>query len=251
MREFPFGRVTPVASLFTLIIAVTAPAVAQTPAPAPVAPAPVAPSAPPPGQPAVAPQAAPPAAAAPPGYTYAPPPPGYAYAYPAPPGYAPGYAAPSLRQPESAPYHGGPIPSGYHLEERPRRGLIIGGALTLGIPWMLGITIASTDDFSNQSGWLIVPALGPWITIATRDPEKDCSLTYASGSTPTSVCHDDNAVRTVLILDGLTQAAGTFMLIYGLSSPKKVIARDFVSSLHFTPARMGKLGYGGVLSGEF
>ena len=41
------------------------------------------------------------------------------------------------------------------------------------------------------------------------------------------------------------------MLVYGLASPKKVITRDFVGSLHFTPAPMGKLGYGGVLTGEF
>ncbi len=41
------------------------------------------------------------------------------------------------------------------------------------------------------------------------------------------------------------------MLVYGLASPKKVITRDFVGSLHFTPAPMGKLGYGGVLTGQF
>src|SRR6185369_16285824 len=245
MRDFTLGRVTPVASVFSLIIAATAPAAAQTPAP-------TAPQAAPAPTPAPAPQPAPPAAAAPPGYAPAPapgyapaPPPGYAYAYPPPPGYAYSYPK-ALRPPESASYNGGPVPQGYHLEERPRRGLIIGGALTLGIPWMLGITVASTDDFTNQSGWLIVPALGPWITIATRKTDRTCD--YISN---TNNCHDDNTVRTLLILDGLTQAAGTIMLIAGLSSTKKVIARDFVSTLHFTPAPIGKLGYGGVLSGQF
>lgn len=246
MRDFSLGRRAPVASVFSVLIAAAAPAAAQTPvapSPAPVAPAPAPAVAPQP----VAPQPAPPAAA-PPGYTYSPPPPGYAYAYPAPPGYAPPYPAP-LRAPESAPYNGGPVPRGYHLEERPRRGLIIGGALTLGIPWVLGVTIASTDDFSNQSGWLLVPALGPWITIAARKTDQICS--YSGSSLSDTSCHDDNGMRTLLILDGLTQAAGTIMLIAGLSSTKKVIVRDFVGSLHFTPARMGKLGYGGVLSGEF
>lgn len=118
--------------------------------------------------------------------------------------------------------------------------------MTLGIPWMLGITVASTDDFSNQSGWLVIPALGPWITIATRTTDRTCD--WISN---TNNCHDDNTVRTLLILDGLTQAAGTIMLIAGLSSTKKVIARDFVTNLHFTPAPIGKLGYGGVLSGQF
>ena len=246
------GRVTPVASVFCFVMAAAASAAAQTP-PAP-APAPAAPAAPAaaaaPAAPAAAaapaaPAAAQPAAPPPPGYTYAPPPPGYAYAYPAPPGYA--YVAPSrLRAPESVPYNGGPVPAGYHVEERTRRGLVIGGAVTLGVPWVLGLTIASGYDFSNQSGWLVVPALGPWLTIATRDAEKDCSYYAQSVS-----CSQDNSVRTVLILDGLTQAAGAFMLIYGMASTKKVITRDFVGSLHFTPARMGRFGYGGVLSGEF
>jgi hypothetical protein len=157
------------------------------------------------------------------------------------------YAAPArLRPPDSVPYNGGPVPAGYHVEEHARRGLVIGGAVTLGVPWVLGLTIASGYDFSNHSGWLVVPALGPWLTIATRSTETDCSI-YAQSVD----CSQDNSVRTMLILDGLTQAAGTFMLIYGLASTKKVVVRDFVGTLHFAPARMGKLGYGGVVSGEF
>ncbi|HYP76605.1 MAG TPA: hypothetical protein VER12_11640 [Polyangiaceae bacterium] len=250
MRDLSLGRVAPMASVLSLIAAVTGPAAAQAPAApsaAPTAPA-VAPAPAPVPAPAPAPAVAPapaPMAAPPPGYMYAPPPPGYAYAYPAPPGYM--YAAPTrLRPPESVPYNGGPVPPGYHVEEHVRRGLVIGGAITLGVPWVLGVTIASGYDFSNQSGWLVVPALGPWLTLATRDTEKNCSV-----YTQVVTCSQDNSVRTMLVLDGLTQAAGTFMLLYGLSSTKKVIARDFVGSLHFTPAPMGKLGYGGLLSGEF
>ena len=146
------------------------------------------------------------------------------------------------------PYNGGPVPAGYHVEERARKGLIIGGGLTLGIPWALGIAFASGSDFSNQSGWLIVPVLGPWINIAARKSD-----TYCTGYGTNSTCIDqvDNSYRTLLVLDGLTQAAGAVMLIYGLASPKKVITRDFVGNLHFTPAPMGRLGYGGVLTGQF
>ncbi|HKO47865.1 MAG TPA: hypothetical protein VJV79_09080, partial [Polyangiaceae bacterium] len=168
--------------------------------------------------------------------------PGYAYAYP-PPAY--GVYAQPLRPPESVPYNGGPVPPGYHVEERARRGLIIGGALTLGIPWALGLAFASGSDFPNNTGWLVVPALGPWITLATRQKETIC---YGTGNCVNEV---DNGYRTLLVLDGLTQAAGAVMLIFGVSSTKKVLARDFVGNLHFAPAPMGKLGYGGVLSGEF
>lgn len=147
------------------------------------------------------------------------------------------------------PYNGGPVPVGFHIEERPRRGLIIGGALTLGIPWALGIAATSGSNFPNQTGWLIVPALGPWITLATRKNDTTC---VGSGTSRTCVEELDSGTKSLLVLDGFVQGAGAIMLIVGLAAPKKVLARDFVGSLHFAPARMGRFGgYGGVLSGEF
>src|SRR5207248_3193025 len=119
------------------------------------------PAAQPGAYPAPQPGAYPATAAPPPGYPvyaaspYAPPPPGYAY-------------APALRVPDSVPYEGGPIPAGYHVESRPRRGLLIGGAVILGVPYVLGLSIASGEDFPNRTGWLVVPGVGPWITLATR-----------------------------------------------------------------------------------
>ncbi len=121
-------RVAPVASVLGLIVFAAAPAAAQTP-PVPNR-AVAAPSE------APAPGAVPSGATPIPGYAYPPPPP---YGYP-PPAY--GVYPTPLRAPESVPYNGGPVPAGYHIEERPRRGLIIGGAVTLGVPWVLGITFA-------------------------------------------------------------------------------------------------------------
>src|SRR6187431_1075290 len=70
-----------------------------------------------------------------------------------PPAAAP--AEPSVA-PETWTYSGGSVPTGYHVEQQPRRGLVTAGALTLGIPWALGVAIASSRDFSNQSAWLPV-----------------------------------------------------------------------------------------------
>jgi hypothetical protein len=145
------------------------------------------------------------------------------------------------------PYRGGAIPAGYHLEERPRKGLIISGALLTGIPWALGVSIVSGSNFPNSSGWLVVPALGPWLTLAARHDSR-CS------STSDDLCVDDGvnaATRTVLVLDGLMQTAGAVLFIVGVSSPSKVVARDFTGSLHFTPAPLGRQGVGGFLSGQF
>ena len=93
----------------------------------------------------------------------------------------------------------------------------------------------------------MVPVLGPWITLASRHKSTiDCS-TYPYCSTN----NDDNATRTFLVLDGLTQATGAILLIYGLSSTRKVLARDFVGSLQLTPSKIGRDGYGGFLTGTF
>src|SRR5262245_40370767 len=72
--------------------------------------------------PAAAPTAAPPPAAAAPAYgPQAEPPPGYA-----PPGYVPAWRA----QPMEMRYiEGRPIPPGYHVETRLRRGLIVSGPI--------------------------------------------------------------------------------------------------------------------------
>jgi hypothetical protein len=252
MRDFRRWGYSPLAAAFFLTSGMTKHAAAQAappsapaaaaatqPVPAPQAPAPpvsalpAAPAQPPPGYP----------------YQYPPPPPGYGYQYPPPPpGYAyPGYAY-ARRPPESVPYQGGPIPAGYHLEERPRKGLIISGALLTGVPWAIGLAGVSSANFPNSSGWLVVPALGPWLTLAAR---HDSTCNYNDGS---DVCFDDglNALaRTALVIDGLAQTAGAVLFIIGVSSKNQVLARDFTGHLQLTPAPIGRQGAGAFLSGDF
>ncbi len=229
------GRLVPVVAAFLVTWGLAKQASAQAAFPPDTASAP----------PGSAPPPAPPSQAAPPG-SYPPPPPGYGYAPPPPAyGYPPyGY---QRRPMDSMVYQGGPVPAGFHLEERPRKGLIISGALLTGIPWALGASIVSGSNFPNSSGWLVVPVLGPWITLAAR---HDSYCSYNSGTT----CIDDgenSAVRTLLVLDGLMQTAGAVMFIVGVSSPVKYVSRDFTGNLHFTPAPIGRQGYGGFLTGEF
>jgi hypothetical protein len=202
-------------------------------------------------QAAPAPAAYPPAAAPAPGYPpppagYPAPPPGYAYAAP---GYA-AYPTTRLRAPDSVPYDGGPVPAGYHIEERPRRGLLIGGPIILGVPYVLGLAVASGGNFPNSTGWLLVPGIGPWITLAARHKSSStCSDSSSFGD-----CVDttlDGATRTFLVIDGFMQTAGAVMTIVGIASPREVIARDFVGSLHFAPSPMGRAGYGGLVTGAF
>jgi len=243
MRDLRALRVAALLGSMSASVGVTVPAVAQVP------PAPSAAPAPQPAVPPAAPVA--PVAPLPPGAIALPPgaapPPGAVYVYPPPPGYAyPQYEyARPMRVPESVPYNGGPVPPGYHVETRQRRGLIISGALLTGIPWAIGLSIASGENFPNSSGWLVLPGLGPWLTLASRR-NSNCSN---SGSDDCITF--DPGVRTVLVLDGLMQTAGAVLFIAGVASPYKVMARDFVGNVRFTPAPIGRQGYGGFLTGEF
>jgi hypothetical protein len=239
--------------------AVLAMVIAVAPAAPARAQAPGATSVPESGPPAPAPVPAPapgaPVASPPPGWVAQQPPPGWpppqgvppASAYPQPNGE---YVAPLSQQtqpvyiPQSVALSGprmirdwqdgDPIPWGYHREERVRKGEIIPGALVFGIPYIYSSLIGSIgSDISghNDLAWLYVPVLGPFIEL------KDSS---------------SNTLDELLIIDGVAQAVGAYLLIHGLTVPKAVLVRnDLAMNVMVTPAPMGKDGTGFALVGRF
>ena len=138
-------------------------------------------------------------------------------AYPPPPyGYPPQYGyAPRLRR-RYVPYTGGPVPQGARLETQTNRGLIIGGtvmfSVTYSISLLVGMTCLSASSSSCGSTglqWLMLPVVGPFITLAyQRTPEP----------TP------------ILVLDGLVQGAGLAMLIVGATQGRQVLVIDEYAS---------------------
>lgn len=193
----------------------------------PVAPLPTAPAPPPAEEPRAPSPAAPappaPSPAAPPGATYPYPSPGYV-PYPAPgqppetayPRYpAQGYSPPFDPRPRFLPYRPGePAPPGYRYDEQVRRGAVIGGAITGGVPYLLGLLVASSENFTNKRGFLVLPALGPWLTLLTRDSTCDAQL-------PISECTEDFSTRLVLTIDGLLQTGGAILIASGVLNPRK------------------------------
>jgi hypothetical protein len=185
---------------------------------------------------APAPYAPPPTAYAPyptyaPTATYAP----YATAYP-PPTYSP-YATAPPPAPNDAPKQldyeeGQPIPPGYHLKEKVRVGPVVAGSCTFGVLWLISIftstigTALGDDDVRD----LWIPVVGPFITIARVDNNR---------STPS------------LAIDGVGQAVGVGLLVWGISSPKTVLLRNDLAGIeiHATPMVTGKsagFGLGGM-----
>jgi hypothetical protein len=160
-------------------------------------------------------QAPPPGSPPPPPPPYQAPPPGngpppYGPSPYGPPGYGP--------QPTDAPEEitnfddNRPIPPGYTRVSRARKGLIIGGACTLGGVYLFTTFVAAiADDINKADGSsvdvtpLYIPVIGPFVEFAQTD---------------------SSTAKFYLTISGLGQAAGAFMLIYGLTNPRSVLVRN-------------------------
>ena len=145
------------------------------------------------------------------------------------------------------PYEDGDtIPAGYRLRQQPRRGLISGGSIMVGVPWALGTTAAAGENFRNKSGFLLVPGIGPWLMLlaggAKDSTSCDSSTEHCSGSR--------SGLRAVLTLDGLVQTAGTAMFVAGFMVPRKRLVREDVT-VSLAPTPLGRDGYGLGAIGTF
>ncbi len=192
-------------------------------------------------------QAPPPAGYPPPGgyYQQAPPPQGaYGYYWPAPSYYQ--------QPPATLPYRKDePIPPGYRLEKRPRTGLIIAGAVVTAVPYFIGLSIASAAKFDNATGFLAIPAIGPWLTLAVRDNSNCYEEFNGSGVSTSRYCPADAGVVTLLVLDALIQTTGALLFVIGISSDRELLVRQDVAKLRLTPLRFNGGGHGLGLRGTF
>ena len=169
-----------------------------------------------PGLAAADPQAPPPP---PPAYPSGPAPAPYP---PPPPGGPPGYAPPMYSaQPSGVAYgpeeitdfdDSAPVPYGYTRVQRTHKGLIIGGAVTLGATYLVTAFVgAVAADFLKAEGSntniapLFLPVAGPFLEIG----ETDSAI-----------------AKFYLTLSGLGQGAGAIMLLYGISSSRTVLVRN-------------------------
>jgi hypothetical protein len=117
----------------------------------------------------------------------------------------------AMSGPREMPYREGePVPPGYHVSERVRKGLIIGGAVTFGTLYFISALVAaagadSSHNESNPLAAMWVPGVGPFI-----------QMTKTSSAT----------ANVFLAVDGLAQSGGLLMLGFGLFSPRTVLVRN-------------------------
>jgi hypothetical protein len=109
---------------------------------------------------------------------------------------------------------GDPVPPGYTPVERTRRGLVIGGAVTFGVLYLISALVAAAGEDTkgngdNEAAALWIPAVGPFI----------------------QMFNTDSAVANVfLAIDGIAQSGGLAMFVIGLTSPKTVLVRNDLAS---------------------
>jgi hypothetical protein len=250
IRVFSFS-----AGLASTVVLTSVAVSAQGAPPAPAPTAPVAQQQAAPAAPVAQQQVAP----APPGYAPAPaqgyaPAPAQGYAQPGEP--PPGYAW--RAQPVEMRYvEGRPIPQGYHVETRARKGLVISGSIVFGVPYLLSMSVAASSHYQPDR-WLYAPVVGPFINLATR--ADDCNPNGTSGTSSQFNCSDDSGVRFFLMMDGLMQVAGATMFVLGLALPTTLLVRDdapYVGkkgnqlAVTVQPYATGRSGYGLGVVGIF
>ena len=128
-----------------------------------------------------------------------------------------------------------PVPMGYTVVKRQRKGLLIAGGASLGASYGLSVLIAAvgedlSSDGNNEVAALWIPVAGPFLQMANTDSAT---------------------LRVFLFGLGAVQTTGAVMLYYGLTTKKSVLVRnDLVGSMTVTPyAGDGTTGM--MLSGKF
>jgi hypothetical protein len=127
--------------------------------------------------------------------------------------------------------------------------MIVGGVIPLSVAYMFSLLGASANDFKDGTAWLILPVAGPFISAATFHHQY-CSV-YDNGYSSSATCQSDSdrAVRTILLFDGILQATGFALTLWGMTSTRHRLVRDD-TTLSLRPAQLGR-GYGFALAGTF
>lgn len=141
---------------------------------------------------------------------------------------------------------GDPVPSGYHLESHPRTGLVTAGWVVGGIGYGLGMMSAMAAGFANESSWMAVPFVGPWMTLGRRD--YGCGKSEDPGAKEGLDCVGDIFAVMALITDGIMQTLGGTFLLIGYTATKQELVKD--EALRVMPMRVGT-GYGAGVGGAF
>jgi hypothetical protein len=135
-------------------------------------------------------------------------------------------------------HEGDPIPPGYHPSERIRTGLVAGGATMFAVPYLISVLVGAGGADSGCCNAMYVPVVGPFIEMGSLH-SFDASANAVGG--------------VFLVLDGVLQAAGVALFIFGIAVPKTVLVRNDLGALkNVTPTPMVGKNFAGMgVSAQF
>ena len=135
-------------------------------------------------------------------------------------------------------HEGEPIPPGYHPATRARTGMIAGGLTMFGVPYLISVLVGAGGADSGCCNAMYIPVVGPFVQM---------------GSVHSGDASADSVADVFLVLDGLLQAAGVGMFIYGIAVPKTVLVRNDLGKVKFNPPMpfVGHNSAGMGVSGTF
>jgi hypothetical protein len=169
-----------------------------------------------------------------------------ALAAPSEPAANPAFPAAVEELPETLDYDSTrPIPEGYVLRQRPRRGLLVSGSIVFGVGYGLSVLgAASPGDKDIDGGWLLVPVVGPLIALTTQ--HKTCVI-------EPQAAHCERSQSTVIVLGMLTtmQVVGASLFTWGVAVPRRRLERKAATTLSIGPTTLGRSGYGMAAFGQF
>ena len=125
--------------------------------------------------------------------------------------------------PTIVPYEGGRIPKDATLEERTRKGLLVGGIVVAASAYSVSLAYALSTCSAQQacragSDWLYVPILGPFVT---------------SAKSPTT------GGAALAAFDGALQLGGVAMVVASALFPQKVVVTPGRASWKVEPVAVG------------
>jgi hypothetical protein len=139
----------------------------------------------------------------------------------------------------------GPMVSRYEPQSHPRWGLVIAGGVMLGAGYGFAVVGAVDTKFKDKGGFLLIPVVGPLVTILAGGAKGSCPP-----STMSCAEHNDQGKTFVLGLDTAVQAAGALMLTLGIVFPRRRLEPTDMS-LNVLPVALGNGGYGAGVVGSF
>jgi hypothetical protein len=116
-------------------------------------------------------------------------------------------------------YESGALPPpGYHFESNPRKGLIVAGVLTFGVPYLVSVMIAGVSH--NQADrWLFVPVTGPIGTLVSGN--------FNCNRDDNTACAGSVLSAVGLSFDLAAQTAGVLLFTMAYVFPKKEWVSDY------------------------